>query len=171
MMEFQREVLRLRDLDQQLVEEVTRLRAQLRNRAAAQASNQPNSSASAASSTPPGWTAEWNEFARQYMYLISPWRADYAFGLAAHPGIDPTSPDRYADEISMRAAQSAELYELIPPRFHPALAHANSGFADKVSCLPTSDPRPNRLPLVQDKASEHALEPSFHAYYPCRRNL
>ena len=164
-MEFQREVLRLRDLDQQLVEEVTRLRAQLRNRAAAQASNQPNSSASAASSTPPGWTAEWNEFARQYMYLISPWRADNAFGLAAHPGIDPTSPARYTDEITMRAAQASELYELIPPRFHPVLARANSGFADKVQCLLTSTRRTDDLPIVQEEGSERTLQPSFYAHH------
>ena len=135
-MEFQREVLRLRELAQQSVKEIARLCAQLRNCAVAQAvsplASSSTSISSQSSNNPPGWTAEWNEFARQYMYLISPWRADNAFGLAAHPGIDPTSPARYADEIAMRAAQASELYELIPPKFHPVLARTNSGFADKV---------------------------------------
>lgn len=79
-----------------------------------------------------GWTNEWNNFTRQYLFMVAPWLPNAAFGVAARPSIDPKSSMRYENEGTKRAAEAAELYDLIPRKYHPVISRVDSGFASVV---------------------------------------
>ncbi|EPS96048.1 hypothetical protein FOMPIDRAFT_1053606 [Fomitopsis schrenkii] len=125
MMNYQVENGELRELITRLFAENQLLRAQL-NRPAERTSVQSGSSVR----QPAGWTPEWNNYTRQYLLFVAPWPCQGAFGMAARPPIDPQSMARYADDRTMRAAEAAELYDLIPRKYHPVLSRTDSGFVN-----------------------------------------
>ncbi|EPS98226.1 hypothetical protein FOMPIDRAFT_89821 [Fomitopsis schrenkii] len=124
-MHFQVENGTLRELIAKLFAENDSLREQLGSVAA----HTNTVSVSSARNSALGWTAEWNNFARQYLFLVAPWLPNAAFGVVARPAIDPISSMRYENEEAKRAAEAAELYDLIPRKYHPIISRADSGFA------------------------------------------
>lgn len=127
-MHFQVENGTLRELIAKLFAENDSLREQLGSVAA----HTNTVSVSSARNSALGWTAEWNNFARQYLFLVAPWLPNAAFGVVARPAIDPISSMRYENEEAKRAAEAAELYDLIPRKYHPIISRADSGFASVV---------------------------------------
>ncbi|EPT00032.1 hypothetical protein FOMPIDRAFT_91052 [Fomitopsis schrenkii] len=125
MMAYQVENGTLRELITNLFAENYSLRERLNSPAVRTAMQ---SGSGSAARNPPGWTREWHEFARQYLFFIAPWPSQAAFGVAARPSVDPNSQARYTNEDTKRAAEAAELYDLIPRKFHAILSRTDSGF-------------------------------------------
>ena len=129
MMCFQVKNGKLREYINRLYTEYSALQVQVKNYTTP---SSVQSGSSSARPHPPGWSREWNDFSRQYLLLIAPWPSNSAFGMMARPSIDPNSPARYASEQACRAAEAAEMYDLVPRKYHTIISRADSGFAATV---------------------------------------
>ena len=128
MMRYQVENGSLRELIAKLFAENCALRERLNNAATHQSTQSGSSTRQVAS----GWNREWAEIARRFLFFIAPWPAPASFGMPSRPLVDPNSPTRYASEESQRAAEAAEVYDLVPRKYHPIVSRAESGFVDMV---------------------------------------
>lgn len=127
-MRYQVENGSLREFIAKLITENHTLRERINN-ATTQPSKQSGSSTRQATS---GWNREWAEIARKFLFFTAPWPAPASFGMPSRPLVDPNSPMRYASEESQHAAEAAEVYDLVPRKYHPIVSRAESGFVDTV---------------------------------------
>ena len=123
-MQYQVENGSLRELIAGLFAENYSLRQQLTR------SDQNGQLASSTRKDTQGWDREWSEIMRKFLFFIGPW--------PARPSVDPDSPAQYASEEAQRAAEAAEVYNLIPRKFHPMISRADSGFVTLVRHKPKS---------------------------------
>lgn len=165
-MNYQVENGELRELITRLFAENQLLRAQL-NRPAERTSVQSGSSVR----QPAGWTPEWNNYTRQYLLFVAPWPCQGAFGMAARPPIDPQSMARYADDRTMRAAEAAELYDLIPRKYHPVLSRTDSGFVNMVCHSFNLLTLLTNMATVPEEGSGRTLKPLSNSHHSCWSGL
>lgn len=167
-MQYQVENGTLRELIVKLFAENDSLRGKLDGLAAHM-----NTQSVPSTRNPLGWSSDWNNYTRQYLFLVAPWPPNAAFGMAARPSIDPNSPARYTNDDMKRAAEAAELYDLIPHKYHPIISRIDSGFATTV--WQRYNPHTFKLLTntftVPEEGSRSAIEPSRNSHHSRRANL